>query len=269
MSIFHIVRNWMDFPLRNQVHWSRKGLQFVNESKEDMFADLPGPRRKQAEELEQRLRRIYRLTTYYHSSRKAHYQEAIYYLHMLESALDTAAPAFPDSLSAADIGASHWFYVQTLYALLSWYHTSEPRRVTLDGYEIDPYRPYADLYSRYDHACAHIDGLPGVQYHPDQFVAGSRAFDLVLMLFPFISRREHLRWGLPVNLFHPEALLAQAWKSVRRGGLLILANQGTEERDLQQELLKTAGLRPLETFPFGSPLYRYDLPRFVTVLRRG
>jgi len=266
MSIFHVVRNWMDYPLRSQLRWSRKGLQFKNESKKGLYEDLPDTLRMQAMRLEARFRKKYHLNPYYHSSRKIHYQEAVYYLHMLESTLEAASADLPQDVCAVDIGASHWFYVQVLYSLLAWWNTPEPRNVTLDGYEVDAYRLYADLYSRYDHAQAHIDGLPGVSYHPEAFTPDSKNH-LALMLFPFITRKEHLRWGLPARMYDPQRLLMDVYNSLRPGGLLILSNQGVEERDIQHDLLKANGLVIQTSYNFDSPLFYYKLPRFITVVK--
>ncbi|MBN1264194.1 MAG: hypothetical protein JXA25_01785 [Anaerolineales bacterium] len=267
MSFFNVVRNWMDYPLRNQLRLSRKGLQFKNESKEDLFHNLPDSLRQRALKLEIRLRTDYHLTTYYHSSRKTHYQESIYYLHLLETALEVVPVNLPEVISAVDIGVSHWFYIQALYALLAWWKAPEPRHVKLDGYEIDAFRLYADLYSRLDHAQAHIDGLPGVTYHPDAFSPNTASCHLALMLFPFVTRKEHLKWGLPARFYNPQQLLLDAYETLQPAGLLILVNQGEEERDSQHAMLDSIGLDVSASINFESPLFTYKLPRFITVVK--
>lgn len=268
MSLFHMIRNWLDYPVRSQVRWSRKGLHFDNESKQDLFNSLHGGRRAEAESLERRLRADYHLTTYYHSSRAAHYQEAVYYLHMLETALNASRAELPGSIHAVDIGVSHWFYVQTLYSLLLWWHSKQPRTIMIDGYEMDAYRLYADLYSRFDHAAAHIDTLPNVNYFPLEFTPGQDHCHLVLSLFPFVTRKEHLRWGLPARFFQPEAICQAAYESLAHGGLMIIANQGSGERDIQLNILRSIGVEPFDSYRFDSPLFEYKQARFITILKR-
>lgn len=265
---FHLLRNMIDYPLRQLFRWKRKGLQITNEDKTSLYNDLAEPNRSQAEVAASRLKDAYHLESLYSASTRDNYRENLYYLTMLESAFSTVLPQFPEKLNAADIGPSHWFYVQGLYAALKWWRCPAGREVTLTGFERDAYRIYSDLYSRYDHALAHIDHLPGVLFIPQAFKAQPAYYHVVTQFFPFIFLPDHLEWGLPPSMFNPSELLAAAWLSIKPGGLLIIVNQGKAEHTAQLEYLHRINIPVQASFVFNSSLYHYDLPRFITIACR-
>ena len=262
---FHLVRNLVDYPLRQLFHWRRNGLRLKNESKETLFNDLKEPDSSQAQAAAQRLLETYHLDSLYSNSTQDNYRENLYYLDMLESSLNTGLPHLPPKITAADIGPSHWFYVKALYAALKWWQFPQGREVTLFGFERDAYRVYSDLYSRYDHALAHSNHLLDVTYIPHGFEPQPNSFDIITQLFPFIFLSDHLEWGLPLSLFNPAALLASVWVSLKPGGLLIIANQGKQEHEEQTELLRRVNIPGKASYLFNSLFYRYDQPRYITI----
>ncbi len=255
--------NAIDHPLRQFFRWRRRGLRFRNEPKDRLFAHLPEPDCATAQSSASRLLNDYHLQRFCENSRASNYRENLYYLELLERALNSNTVGLPSQVVAADIGPSHWFYVQALYALLKWWRCAEGRQVTLTGYEADAYRVYTDFYSRYDHALAHLRGLPGARYLPQRFEAQPATFDLITVLFPFVFARDHLEWGLPRNLFSPSRLLADAWHSLKPGGVLVIVNQGQDEHETQRQMMIESGIQPSTAFRFESLLFQYDLPRFV------
>ncbi len=259
------LRNYFDYPLRQLFHWQRRGLRLKTETKDALFDNLSEPSRSQTQNTADRLLKEYHLETLEAASTRDNYRENLYYLLMLESALAAVNPPLPQKLVAGDIGPSHWFYVQALYATLKWWNEPAGREVTLTGYEKDAYRVYSDFYSRYDHALVHIGRLAGVKYKPVGFIKQPATFDVITLLFPFIFLPDHLEWGLPRSLFDPSTLLNDAWLSLKKGGLLVIVNQGKAEQQTQLELLKRAGIPVSASFPFYSALYHYDIPRFITV----
>jgi len=263
-----LLRNLFDYPLRQLFHWRRKGLRIKNEPKEDLFAHLEETNHSQTQAIADRLFREYHLDSLYSTSSRDNYRENLYYLSMLESAFTAVNPSLPARLFAADIGPSHWFYVQALYAALKRWRDPEGRDVTLSGFEGDAYRVYADFYSRYDHARAHIADLPGVEFIPFAFRPQPAAYDIITLFFPFIFLKDHLEWGLPATQFDPTALLQNAWLSLKPGGLLIIANQGNSEQQKQHDLFHQLNIPIKTSFLFESPLYQYDIPRFITITCR-
>ncbi len=273
ISLRHLLldaRNRLDYPLRQLFRWRRSGFRIHPRLEDDPFAALPAGDRPRAAALAGRLASAYHLEGFAAQTTPLNYRENLFYLHLLESALEASAISLPDPVRAADIGPSHWFYVQALAALLRWWRTPRPRQIDLQGYEIDPYRVYADLHSRYDHALGHMRGLPGVRYIPRGFSAQPAAFHLIFMLFPFVFSQDHLEWGLPGSLFQPRALLQAAWQSLQSGGLLIIVNQGEEEHRAQRALLEAEGIPIRAAFRHDPLLFRYSLDRFaLTACRDG
>lgn len=262
------LRNRADYPLRQVIRLRRGGFRFRNESKGSLYAHLSSNEQDLAQAQAARLRTDYHLDGLYADSTAENYRENLFYLELLARAFEQAEVTLPAAVKAADVGASHWFYVQALYALLKYWGCPRGRTVQLTGYEIDAYRVYADVRSRYDHAQAHLRGLDGVQYIPHGFVSQPATFDLILELFPFVFIDDHLNWGLPRPLFNPSALLCDAWASLKPDGVLVIVNQGEAEHRAQRQLLESAGIPPLCAFQHASSLFSYDLPRFVLVSRR-
>ncbi|MBL8056826.1 MAG: hypothetical protein JNK29_09015, partial [Anaerolineales bacterium] len=196
----HRFRNAVDYPLRELFRWRRPGLRLRNGPKHALFAHLPAEQRVQAEAAADRLLTHYPLRYLHDHSPADNYRENLFYLELLERALNAAHPALPDTLTAGDIGPSHWFYAQALYALWAGWDrpAAAPRAVTLTAFEADAFRVYGDLHSRWDHAQAHRQGLPDdrVRYEPRAFVPAPAAYDALTLLFPFVFESDHLQWGL-------------------------------------------------------------------------
>jgi hypothetical protein len=265
MNVLDALRNWIDYPLRQLVRWRRGGLALRNEPKDGLYDHLPEEARRQAYDMADRLCRQYHLEELFQHTTADNYRENLYYLALIERALDEAQLTLPLEIAAADIGPSHWFYAPALWAALAWRRSEAARRVQLNAYEPDAYRVYADFYSRHDHALAHSAGLPGAHFVPRPFTSQPAGFDVITMLFPFIFLADHLRWGLPLAKFDPLGLLGAAWESLKPGGALIIANQGEAEHAAQRNLLTQAGASPAAAFRYESPLYTYDLPRYLLV----
>jgi hypothetical protein len=273
--MFAAFWNALDYPLRQRFRWRRRGLQFKNESKDRLFKRLPAEAQTLAQTTANRLLESYHLQRLFYHSRAENYRENLFYLELLESALQRARATLPPVIHAADIGVSKWFYVQALCALLQWWQPvagepvpEEGRAVTLSGFEADAYRVYADFYSRYDYALAHLRDLEAARYIPNRFERQPGAFQFVTLLFPFVFLRDHLKWGLPRSMFAPEHLLDEAWASVAPGGLLVIVNQGEAEHAAQRDRLQKAGIPVTVAFCHESLLFRYDLLRYVLVARR-
>ncbi len=259
-------RNILDFRLREWVRWQRNGLKFENQTKDDLFDFLSGVKKQQAEQVSAKLINNYHLKSFSDNSTRINFRENLFYLSMLENAFDLAGISLPSSLNVADIGPAHWFYVQSLYAGLTWYGTQIPRQVNLTGFETDAYRVFSSFYSRLDYAKAHIRNLP-VLYQTEAFKAVPRQFDLICMFFPFVFVKDHLAWGLPKKQFDPFSLRRAAIESLTLDGVLLVVNQGQEEHMAEKENYKKMGMKIVADFEQEDLLYRYDLKRFVLVVK--
>jgi len=268
MNILRAVVNFVDYPLRQLIHWHRGILTPVNEDKSRLFKSLPPDLAEEAVTSAKHFLDTYHLQSLYENSTKESYLYNLYYLELLERVFEQVSFDLPESISAVDIGASSWFYVQALYGFLKYWQSLSGRMVTLTGYEIDPYRIYSNLHSRYDHALTNIQGLHGVEYIPHKFVALPEHFNLTFMFFPFVFIKDHLEWGLPSNRFDPGELWKIAIESTKPSGLLILVNQSIEENRAQLDLLKMFGKKPELTFRNESLFYSYPIPHYVSVVRK-
>ncbi len=259
------LRNRVDYPLRQFFHWRRSGLRLPTRRGPltGLFDDLPPGPRARALPLAERLLHDYHLQSFMASAPAGVYRENLYYLDLLETALERSDASLPDPLTAADIGPSHWFYVQALVSLLRWWRCPKGRDLSLTGYEADAFRVYTDLHSRYDHALAHMGDLSGVRYLPQAFSPQPASLDLALMLFPFVFEADHLNWGLPAGFFRPQRLLADAWRSLKPGGALIIVNQGLEEHQAQQALLASLEIVPRVAYRHDPLLFSYAIDRYV------
>lgn len=264
-TIFSSLYNAIDYRLRQLIAWRRAGLSIKNEPKDGLYSKLDASQRMRAVRTAERLVNTYHLREFRDKSGVTNFLENLYYLEMLETALNQAEITLPPELCAADVGTSHWFYVRALYALLGWWNASKCRQVTLHGYENDPYRVYADLHSRYDHAEAHMAHLPGVLFMPEPFKWNPNTYHLATLLFPFVFLADHLRWGLPRRLFNPQQLICDIWSSLKEGAPLIVVDQGEAEAVAMGKLLAQQSIPICAGFRFDSLFFAYDLPRYVTV----
>ena len=270
-SIFNTLfslHNKIDFTLRQTVHWSRPGLRLANQSKQNLFENLPDANRQDARKVAWDLFQKYQLESIYNLSSQDNYCENLFYLELLQRAFSQSQIVLPDPVQVVDIGPSSWFYVRALYQFLRLWNAPTERTVDLVGYEEDPFRVYANWHSRYDHAVAYTANLAGVTYIPGPFPAITKSWDVALLFFPFVFLKDHLEWGLPQDFHNPQKLLEQAWESVRPGGVLLIVNQGPQEAEAQQKMLAAANISVLETFKFESTVYHYALPRYVHVAVR-
>lgn len=273
-------RNAVDYPLRQFFHWRRPGGYAIrDQTKSNLFDYLDGDARKRVETQADRLLRSYCLADLYAHSTRANYRENLYYLDLITTAFDRASVHLSNPLQVADIGVSHWFYAQALFAALTWYppgkryHSSPKpgRAVALKGFEVDAYRVYRTFYSRYDHAMGHIKGLPEtVEFRAQPFIRQTGQFDLITLFFPFVFEVDHLGWGLLRQAFNPDQLLGDAWNSLKMGGTLLVVNQGDNEHQAEKEHFKKLGINPAAAYKHdSSQLYRYAVDRYVLVAQHG
>ena len=261
------IRNQFDFKLRELLRWNRKGLKFENQNKYDLFDYLNGIEKQKAEALKSKLVRKYHLEEFHENSTKINFRENLFYLQMIETAFDRAEVELPGILTTADIGPAHWFYVQALFAGLTWYGSNFKRSVDLTGFEIDAFRVFGNLYSRYDYAHAHIRDLP-VTYKAEAFGSEPEKYDLITLFFPFVFEKDHREWGLPQSEFSPYALRQKVKSSLKPGGLVLVVNQGVDEHEQEKEHLSSLGLTILTAFEMDDLLYKYELKRYVMVAQK-
>jgi hypothetical protein len=258
------LRNKLDFNIRQWVRWKRSGLELSHVPKVNVFNHMPAGEKNRAKEIESRLLRTYDLQDVVLRGDEDNYRVNLYYLDLLENAFEKLKTHLPEEVNVVDIGCSSWFYVRALYAFLSgWKPGAGRRKVKLTGYEIDPFKPIFNFHSRYDYGHAFSERLENVRYIPEAFHTQGESYDMVCQFFPFIFSKDHLEWGLPQDLFFPKVLLQDAWLSLKKNGVLLVVNQGSEEHDQQKEWLAGLGIQPGTTFKMESALFDYGIDHYV------
>ena len=262
------LRNHVDFSLRQGARLTARPVDHRNTSRPDILSAYPAEIREKAGGVIARLRSVYHFDAVEAGFEARDLQENYFYLAMLDEVFSRSQAAFPETLTAADIGPSSWFYVQALAAALTWYGVSVPRALRLTGYEVDAYRLYSDFHTRKDHALGNMRGLAGVTYVDQPFRAQPDTYDVLTTFFPFVFEKDLLEWGLPGSLFQPDVLLAAAFASLKPGGMLVIVNQGEQEHEAQEELLRQHGITPLAAFRMDPLLFEYPLDRWIITVKK-
>lgn len=267
MNIYHKMlelRNRIDFPLRELFRWKRNYQNITTKAGFfDEYNHLSEPDRTHAIQIEQKLFNAYHLDHVKKTLSSWNYYENIFYLHMMEETFSKLKNNLPSSIRCADVGTSHWFYAQILWSFYSWFGTSVQRSLELDGYEVDAYRVYADLYSRYDHALANIRDLPNVHFFAEEFKPESNAYDVITLFFPFVFINDSLQWGLPITKHKPDQLLDEVWTSVKPGGVLMIVNQGEKELQSQMQICTQVGMHDMCKIKISPLLFKYEYDRYI------
>lgn len=140
----------------------------------------------------------------------------------------------------------------------------------MNGYEVDAYRVYNDLYSRMDYAMMYSGDLQNVEFIPRTFEMQPDTFDIVTLFFPFVFIKDHLKWGLPDILFKLKDMISDTWDSLKIGGVMVIVNQGEAENRKQRDELDELDIPILSSFKHESTLFSYEIPRYVIlVIKNG
>lgn len=248
----------LDFPLRRFLRIRRGRAPSAAQDKQGLFVP-------DAQEHVARLEAHYALGDWSSVSSRDAYAASMFYLALVEDTFAKADLVLPERLKAVDVGVNDWFYVRPLYAFLA----DSGRTVELDGIEIDAYRICPDRYTTIDHAERYIQTLPNCHYHAQDALTYHAPVDVAFMFFPFIFRDDHKRWGLPRKQLAPAQLLAHVHGLLKPGGFLFIVNQGEAEHQEQGRLLDAHGIPIIYQGGFDSPIYDFEMQRYVTVARQA
>lgn len=144
-----------------------------------------------------------------------------------------------DSLKILDIGSKNWFYAKALYN----YFNMLSDNFEIDGVEIDAYRLYTNLYSRFEVAKYYIKDYKNLNYIPDNLLNINKNYDYITWFLPFVLKEPLLYWGLPEKYFCPEKLLSHAYSLLKKDGQMLIINQGEVEADAQEKLLNNLNIQ--------------------------
>jgi SAM-dependent methyltransferase len=183
-----------------------------------------------------------------------------FYLDMLDKASQTWMWHLEPVLDVVDVGSKQFYYASVLHRFF------RPER--LAGVELEGYRVNPDLYSRYDHAMSYIQHLPNTTYHVMDFCEYEGTADVVTSFYPFVEPESLVRWRLPLNVFHPDAVFQKIGQVLRPGGMLCMVNQGVEELGLASCYLKTTQLTKVGHLQCNAPLLEKPDPPIMSVWKK-
>ncbi len=271
---FRAGLNALSFATRRLIHWQRGIPQLRNEDKQALFSYLSGDERRSARARAKTLLKRYQLGPLYERSTQPDYRDNLYLLDALDSLLGELSLPPGRPVRALDVGAKNWCYVFGLERFLRLSGAAHGREVQLWGVEIDGFGIYPDFYSRADYAAAYVaqTGNDDVQFKVEDFLDTELpALDVVTLLFPFLSEEALVRWGLPLRMYAPEAIIAKSIDVLRPNGVLVVFNQTESERTRLGELLEPLAARIESTCSLQSKLVHYHelaSERWATAVRR-
>jgi hypothetical protein len=253
MNFITNLKNSFDFYIRQKMHFTRRGFYLKNEPKYDLF-DEPNAAQKEREYLEK-----YNLYNLKNDSTKRNYLENLDMIELLESYI-TLDPS-KSSIKVLDIGSKNWFYATGQNHFFKYNHNE--KEVFLTGIELDAFRVYTSLHSRYDSAMYHIRNLENTRYIAGDFLKHNEKYDYICCFFPFVIEEPLLHWGLPLKHFKPSDFFEHAYKSLNENGEMIIVNQDEEEYLAQQQILQQLKI-PFETKGIFKGIFLdYKHQRFV------
>lgn len=261
---FEEFANKFDFFIRNQIRFSRK-YSGKNEPKEGLFLNLPPEKTKIIQEKEEYYLKKYNLEKLKNNSTKLTYLENLSVLELLEENLHENNT--DKELKILDIGSKNWSYAFAEYSFFKF--LAGQNNISLTGIELDAYKRYMNLHSRYDYAMYHTKNLSNTRYIAEDFLEHTEKYDYIVWFLPFVTRYPLIKWGIPMEYFKPTEMLKHACNLLNPDGKMIITNQNEEEYSIQKRLLTELGISFKEKGEFKSIFPGYQKPRFVTVVENN
>ncbi len=253
MKIFYNLKNKIDFFLRKKLKFSLQNYEETSENLSNLFGD----------ELKQRendLKKKYNFE-FMSNMTQLNYKENLYMLDVLDKYFRINPY---ESINVLDIGCKNWCYVRGQYTFFQKYcHNLE-----LKGIEVDAYRLYWNLFSRYEVAKFYKRDLKNTRYIPKDFMKYDEKFDYITWFLPFVREYPHMRWGLPLDLYKPKEMLWHAYFSLKTGGKMFIVNQSEVEYDIQKELLEACAIPYVGKGEIISDFLPHKYRRFAIVVTK-
>lgn len=253
MKFFYNLKNSFDFFLRRKFKFSLQNYEEMTEDLSDLFGD----------ELKQRENDLKKKYNFEHMTNmtQLNYKENLYMLDILDKYFNIVPL---ENIKALDIGCKNWCYVKGQYTFFQKYS----KNLELKGVEIDAYRLYWNLFSRYEVAKFYKAGLKNTRYIPKDFMRIDDKFDYITWFLPFVREYPHMRWGLPLKHFKPEEMLWHAYFSLKTGGKMFIVNQSEIEYDIQKNLLDICAIPYKEKGEIRSDFFPYKYKRFALIVTK-
>ena len=157
---------------------------------------------------------------------ESEFQENLYLLDVLDAYVPTTD--MPKG-KAIDIGCRNFCHLPALFAFFP---------ATWTGVEVDAHARYKNGYTRRAYGEYMAAQFPGARYRAQSFMQIQEQYQLMVWLLPFLFWGTQQVWGLPKRFFAPRDMLLKALSSLAPQGLLFIVNQGKDEAQYQERLLK-------------------------------
>lgn len=167
-------------------------------------------------------------------------------------------------LNILDIGCKNWFYAKGEWEFFN----SFCKDFSLDGVEIDAYRLYSNLYSRYEVAKYYTRNLKNTNYIAGNLLDIKQNYDYIIWILPFVTSTPHQYWGLPMKYFSPKELLNHAYSLLKPDGQMLIINQGQEEANIQQKLLTELNINYTPLGEIVSQHFQYKHKRYGVLIKK-
>lgn len=167
-------------------------------------------------------------------------------------------------ISVLDIGCKNFFYAQGEHQFFKTF----ANEVYLDGVELDAYRLYNNLYSRYEVAKFYIKNNNNIKYIPGNLLNLKKQYDYIIWFLPFVKIEPLQYWGLPNKYFMPEKLLAHAYSLLKPNGQMLIVNQGAEEARIQKHLFEKLNIKYTEKGIVKSDFLEYKNDRYAFLINK-
>jgi hypothetical protein len=163
-----------------------------------------------------------------------HSLESYHLLHLLHTTIQKLSWQPHKAQNLVDVGSKNFFYANALYSFF------KPNRLT--GIEIDAFRLYPNLHTRFSSAQYYIKNTPNTFYMVSDFIQYNEQAMGILLQYPYVTKAPLILADLPVSLFKPDALFKHARHLLVENGWLLMINQGIEEWENAKKTARDSGL---------------------------
>lgn len=248
----HSTLNRFFFSLRRRLRWSRAGyvehpvtrLTGLTSDQETLIKSLS---RRYGISFEMRFNRENTLENY-HILDLLHQSQMRFQWKMVQSP------------TLIDVGSKNFYYAPVLQTFF------KPR--SLIGVEIDGYKVYRDLHSRFDYAQTYIKNLPNAEYQVLDFCDFSGSADFITGFYPFVFIEPLLAWNLPKQSFKPDKIFTKVYETLNDAGYFLMVNHGRAEYEAARELVLLTGLSERGYFSLDDGVFQRDVVPQVSLWQK-
>jgi len=265
-KVFKLYKNFhniIEFNIRRKLNFSRGKYIIENESKKDLFNEFELEKKELLINKEKLFREKYELNDFYNESSLSLYQYNLLIIELLEKYIKLNKK---ESIEILDIGSKNWEYLFGQYYFFK--NKNEKKEISISGIEIDAYRRYRNLYTRYDYANSFTEKLENSKYIVGDFMEHSGNYDYIICFFPFIIPSPLIHWGLPLSFLKPKEMLKHAHDLLKKDAVLLISNQYVEEYELQSKYLKELKINFERKGEFISEFMDQKRKWFITIVRK-